>query len=833
MSTIKIYGTLENKTTDNKLAYTNQIYDNQLEQFQSEINQQVIDNKEQEDTIKSQVDQHIKDVNNPHSVTKEQVGLGNVTNDAQVKRSEMGASNGVATLNDLGQVPAHQLPSFVDDVIDVYATYDKSNTGKLSNIKLFSDQDKSIAITGESGKTYIDVEGLYQFRWTGSMFVALGTPTVIGDVPGTAFDGARGKALETSVNNHISDTNNPHGVTKEQVGLGNVDNTSDLNKPISTATQSALNNKVDKVSGKSLVQDSQITKLEGLDDQDTLTSKIADAKKAGTDASSLATQNKNTIDNYTVNGHEISTNPTLNKGDIGLDQVDNTSDLNKPVSNATQEALNNKADITQLVGKVDSNSGGTGEIFNDYTNNRATSPYSHSEGYKTNALGECSHIEGGKHENAPQSRAYGYADHVEGVSNISISQGSNHIEGSGILLGNGFFSHGEGRGVTYDVAIQDIISIDPDTNSITLKGDYLQDTTAAGGVIKCITLKTILVINGVLYTVKNTEYDSDNSKITVNEELNITIDNIQYFSVYSKGYCLGTVNHLEGCGNILNGDYTHAEGYANEVSGISSHIEGYKTTLSGNGSHVEGYKSSLQGDYSHVEGIQNTSSGMGSHAEGALNNISGNYNHVEGNSNTITGMYNHAEGHACSINSSASHVEGQGTTTTNNMEHAEGNFNMSNTGSETKDQTRHSIGIGDSQSQQRRNAQEVMVNGDHYIYGIGNYDGTNYSSAQTLQEVVNNKAESITTVTGSTGEVTQEISPNKFYEFGECSSLTITLGAEISDVYNEYMFQFSSGDTPTVLTLPETVKWIGDSLVDANKTYQVSIVNNIAVMGGA
>lgn len=58
--------------------------------------------------------------------------------------------------------------------------------------------------------------------------------------------------IETSLNSHKSDKTNPHEVTKAQVGLGNVDNTSDANKPISTATQTALNNKVDKVAGKGL-----------------------------------------------------------------------------------------------------------------------------------------------------------------------------------------------------------------------------------------------------------------------------------------------------------------------------------------------------------------------------------------------------------------------------------------------------------------------------------------------------------------------------------------------------------------------------------------------------
>jgi hypothetical protein len=49
----------------------------------------------------------------------------------------------------------------------------------------------------------------------------------------------------TNIQGHISNKLNPHNVSKAQVGLGNVDNTSDLAKPISTATQAALNEKVD------------------------------------------------------------------------------------------------------------------------------------------------------------------------------------------------------------------------------------------------------------------------------------------------------------------------------------------------------------------------------------------------------------------------------------------------------------------------------------------------------------------------------------------------------------------------------------------------------------
>lgn len=63
---------------------------------------------------------------------------------------------------------------------------------------------------------------------------------------------------------------------KNSVGLGNVDNTADLDKPISTATQNALDGKVDKSKGKSLVADTLITKLEQLDDKATIDAAIAD-----------------------------------------------------------------------------------------------------------------------------------------------------------------------------------------------------------------------------------------------------------------------------------------------------------------------------------------------------------------------------------------------------------------------------------------------------------------------------------------------------------------------------------------------------------------------------
>lgn len=84
-----------------------------------------------------------------------------------------------------------------------------------------------------------------------------------------------------------------------------------------------------------------------------------------------------------------------------------------------------------------------------------------------------------------------------------------------------------------------------------------------------------------------------------------------------------------------------------------------------------------------------------------------------------------------------------------------------------------------------------------------------------------------------TNDTTFALTPNVLHVWGEVAALNLTLAAETSGVVNEYMAQFTSGTTATVLTLPETVKYIGDSTIEADKTYQVSIINNLAVLGGA
>lgn len=126
--------------------------------------------------------------------------------------------------------------------------------------------------------------------------------------------------------------------TKATVGLSNVDNTSDLNKPVSTATQTALNLKANINSPTFTGTVSGITKaMVGLANVDNTT----DVNKPISAATQSALNLKANLDSPTFTG----TVGGITKAMVGLGNVDNTSDLDKPISTATQNALNLKANL--------------------------------------------------------------------------------------------------------------------------------------------------------------------------------------------------------------------------------------------------------------------------------------------------------------------------------------------------------------------------------------------------------------------------------------------------------------------------------------------------------
>ena len=114
------------------------------------------------------------------NITKANIGLGNLTNDAQVKRSEMGVASGVATLDTSGKVPSSQLPSYVDDVLE-YDT--KSN----------------FPTVGETGKIYVDKTTNITYRWGGSSYVEISPSLALGETSSTAYAGDKGKQNATNI----------------------------------------------------------------------------------------------------------------------------------------------------------------------------------------------------------------------------------------------------------------------------------------------------------------------------------------------------------------------------------------------------------------------------------------------------------------------------------------------------------------------------------------------------------------------------------------------------------------------------------------------------------
>lgn len=288
MAEIKIYGTLVNATTDPKIAKASQIFDEELNKYQSEINTQL----------------GISD----DSLHKE------LTNFKNTK----GKANGLASLDDSGKVPSTQLPSYVD----------------MADVLEFTQLDQ-LPKPGKSGKIYVVTSTNLQYRWSGSDYVEISKSLALGETSSTAYPGDKGKtttdklnripdklitdtvnvnqstteavlnfttyrqeaqqigintltitsattsqaglmsssdktkldglkdqagitsdinAVQTNLETHINNKSNPHKVTKDQVGLGNVDNTSDANKPISNATRTALNGKFSATDGNALKQ---------------------------------------------------------------------------------------------------------------------------------------------------------------------------------------------------------------------------------------------------------------------------------------------------------------------------------------------------------------------------------------------------------------------------------------------------------------------------------------------------------------------------------------------------------------------------------------------------
>lgn len=244
-----------------------------------------------------------------------------------------GAPNGLASLNESGVIPSTQLPSYVDDVVEVAA---------FSNLPS----------KGESGKIYIVTSTNIQYRWSGTAYVEISKSIALGETSSTAYPGDKGKAT-TDVVNSLSDTL----VNDVLVAQSNQNSVSLTIKSITKTTANkdkqlllADGNPILLTDGTPiLLGDSESARIaratEGLYSQandKVITINPATTSTAGVMSSSDKSKLdslKSQLDTHISN---ISNPHSVTKVQVGLGNVDNTSDANKPISTATQNALNSK-----------------------------------------------------------------------------------------------------------------------------------------------------------------------------------------------------------------------------------------------------------------------------------------------------------------------------------------------------------------------------------------------------------------------------------------------------------------------------------------------------------
>lgn len=232
-----------------------------------------------------------------------------LNNKVQQFINSKGDPNGLASLNESGIIPSAQLPSYVDDVIEV-------------------DTFSNLPGTGESGKIYIVQDTNLTYRWSGTDYVEISKSLALGETSSTAYPGDKGKATTDKLNRIpdklITDTVNVNQSTTEAVL-----NFTTYRQEAQQVGRNTLTITSATISQAGLMSSSDKTKLDGLKDQAGITSDI-----------NAVQTNLETHINNKSNPHEVT------KDQVGLGNVDNTSDANKPISNATQTALNGKFSAT-------------------------------------------------------------------------------------------------------------------------------------------------------------------------------------------------------------------------------------------------------------------------------------------------------------------------------------------------------------------------------------------------------------------------------------------------------------------------------------------------------
>lgn len=156
---------------------------NRIDDLDDKIDKEIADREAEIDRIENKFDGVTDKLEDAlqKEIEDRKAGDTTITNSLNAFISTKGQPSGLAELDSTGKVPAAQLPSYVDDVLE------------------FSTKDQ-FPQTGETGKIYVAKDTNLTYRWTGTQYLEISQSLALGETPSTAYPGDKGKANRDALN---------------------------------------------------------------------------------------------------------------------------------------------------------------------------------------------------------------------------------------------------------------------------------------------------------------------------------------------------------------------------------------------------------------------------------------------------------------------------------------------------------------------------------------------------------------------------------------------------------------------------------------------------------
>ena len=156
---------------------------NRIEDLDDKIDKEIADREAEIDRIENKFDGVTDKLEDAlqKEIEDRKAGDTTITNSLNAFISTKGQPSGLAELDSTGKVPAAQLPSYVDDVLEF------STKAQFPQI-------------GETGKIYVSKDTNLTYRWTGTQYLEISQSLALGETPSTAYPGDKGKANRDALN---------------------------------------------------------------------------------------------------------------------------------------------------------------------------------------------------------------------------------------------------------------------------------------------------------------------------------------------------------------------------------------------------------------------------------------------------------------------------------------------------------------------------------------------------------------------------------------------------------------------------------------------------------